>query len=164
MKIGIISDTHDHKPVIEKALAVFVGSKVDFIIHAGDHVAPTSMEPFQKAAIPMYGVKGNNDGEVYGLKMRYASMKSAEFHSSPYDFVFNGFKVALMHEPFALDALLESSKFDLIVYGHTHRKDIRRNGQCILINPGECCSWLTGTGSIMILNTDSSSVEEIVLN
>jgi len=39
MIIGIISDTHDNLPEIEKAVKLFNQKKVGFVLHAGDFVA-----------------------------------------------------------------------------------------------------------------------------
>ena len=43
MLIGVMSDTHDNVPLIEKAVALFNDRKVGFVIHAGDYVAPFAL-------------------------------------------------------------------------------------------------------------------------
>jgi len=39
MKIGVISDTHDNLPLIEKAVKIFNEKGVKLVLHAGDYVA-----------------------------------------------------------------------------------------------------------------------------
>jgi predicted phosphodiesterase len=46
-----------------------------------------------------------------------------------------------------LDAV---SKYDLIAYGHTHEVDVRK-GPPLVVNPGECGGWLTGTATVVIV-------------
>ena len=40
MKIGIISDSHDHVDNIRRAVSVFREASVELVIHAGDIVSP----------------------------------------------------------------------------------------------------------------------------
>ncbi|TFG49858.1 MAG: metallophosphoesterase, partial [Candidatus Brocadiia bacterium] len=44
MKFGIISDTHDNKMNVSKAADIFTDEKVDYILHAGDIVSPSTAE------------------------------------------------------------------------------------------------------------------------
>jgi hypothetical protein len=56
MKVGLISDTHDNLPQIEKAVAFFNDKGVDFVIHAGDFVAPFSVAVLLKLNCDWVGV------------------------------------------------------------------------------------------------------------
>jgi len=44
MKIGIISDSHDHWENIKKAVKIFQDRKTDLVIHLGDYVNPVSVK------------------------------------------------------------------------------------------------------------------------
>ena len=68
MKIGIMSDTHDHLPNIRKAIAVFNDEKVDMVIHCGDFVSLFVIKEFENLNSKIVGVLGNNDGEKTLLK------------------------------------------------------------------------------------------------
>ncbi len=75
MELGIVSDTHDNRAVIEAAADLFEG-RVDAVVHCGDVVAPFSVTPFD-ADYEFYAVRGNNDGEwsarrVWRLRLRLA--------------------------------------------------------------------------------------------
>lgn len=67
MIIGALSDTHDNLPKIEKAVKFFNKKKVDFVLHAGDFVAPFAVDRLNKLSCEWLGVFGNNDGEKKGL-------------------------------------------------------------------------------------------------
>jgi uncharacterized protein len=161
MKIGILSDSHDHLTHIRKAAEIFKAEGVGLILHGGDHVAPFSLEPLKSIGCRVIGVFGNNDGEKILLANRYLAI--GEIHTGPYFFREGSHRIALMHEPFALDELLGSEQFDLIVYGHTHVRDIRK-GKGILINPGECCGWVNGEPSIAVVDLVSREIGEFRLD
>jgi putative phosphoesterase len=67
MLLGVIADTHDNLPKIEKAISVFNRKRVSLVLHAGDYIAPFSLLPFRKLNCDYLGVFGNNDGEREGL-------------------------------------------------------------------------------------------------
>ena len=62
----------------------------------------------------------------------------------------------MAHAPHALGNAPLNGDFDLIVYGHTHIQDIRRDGNTLVINPGH--SWA------VILDLDSMDYETIYLD
>jgi len=63
---------------------------------------------------------------------------------------------ALAHSP-ARWLLLGMEAGDRLVYGHTHRPDIRRVGRTLIINPGEATDWITGSARVGILDLSDMS-------
>jgi putative phosphoesterase len=49
-----------------------------------------------------------------------------------------------------------------VIYGHTHEIEIKKEDS-IIINPGECCGYLTGKKSIAILNLQKMDAHIIYL-
>jgi predicted phosphodiesterase len=47
----------------------------------------------------------------------------------------------------------------VIVYGHTHRLDIHRQGKTLIINPGETGGWVTGKATVATLDPENLDVE-----
>jgi hypothetical protein len=157
VKIGIISDTHDNIPKIKEAVSTFNLKGVDFVIHAGDYVAPFSIAPLEKLKCDYAGVFGNNDGEKAGL-----TKKSGEkIKAQPFLVEFDGKKILILHEPNNLDALTETQIYDIIIYGHTHNPVIEKQGKTLIINPGECCGWLTGKSTIALVDLNDMSAKII---
>lgn len=150
MKIGIISDTHDHMDNIRKALKIFKENNVKVIIHAGDFVSPFTWRVFKDFEGEFYGVFGNNDGDRVLLKKMYGERIQPQIR----EFEIEGKRIALMHEPQMLEALAQSGRFDLIVYGHMHEVDIRRINNTLIINPGEACGWLYGKATVVVLDIE----------
>ncbi|MGB9711281.1 MAG: metallophosphoesterase [Thermodesulfovibrio sp.] len=151
MKIGIISDTHDHMENIRKALKIFKENNVKAIIHAGDFVSPFTWRVFKDFEGEFYGVFGNNDGDKVLLKKMYGERIQPQIR----ELEIEGKKIALMHEPQTIEALAQSGRFNLIVYGHMHEVDIRRVNNTLIINPGEACGWLYGKATVVVLDLDS---------
>ena len=149
MLIGIISDSHDHLENVRRALALFRERGVEIVLHAGDFVSPFVSEPFRELGVRVIGVFGNNDGDKLYLRERFSGV--GELHFGPHELELGGRRILLMHEPRALEALVASGRYDLVVYGHTHRAEIRE-GRPLVINPGELGGWLTGQPSAALVD------------
>ncbi|MCJ7470999.1 YfcE family phosphodiesterase, partial [Candidatus Bathyarchaeota archaeon] len=62
MLIGLISDTHDCLPLVDKAVKRLNDENVDIVLHAGDYVSPFVIPKFKDLRMKLIGVFGNNDG------------------------------------------------------------------------------------------------------
>lgn len=155
MKIGIISDTHDNIPKIKSAVSIFNTKQVEFVIHAGDYVAPFSIAPLDDLKCDYIGVFGNNDGEKVGL----ARKSKDRIKVPPYQITLENRKIIILHEPNDLENLIKGQDYDIVIYGHTHNPIIERHNKTLVINPGECCGWLSGKSTIAILEPDDLSAE-----
>lgn len=157
MLLGIMADSHDNLPKIEKAVQLFNEREVDLVLHAGDFIAPFVARKLQNLNCPLIGVFGNNDGEREGLKNRIESM-GGEVHSPPFSLTRNGKRILLVHDPAKLSQI-DRQDFDLIIYGHTHQRKVEREEGMLLVNPGECGGWLTGASSVALVNLDTLEVD-----
>ncbi len=154
--VGIVSDTHDNRECIVRAVQFFNARRCGLVIHAGDFVAPFTAREWEKLKGKFVGVFGNNDGERQGLTEQYS--KFGEMHEPPHEFIWAGKRFAVMHAPKKLDMFLERKDLDVVIYGHTHKIEIRR-GRPLVINPGECCAWLTGRSTAAILDLSDMHAE-----
>jgi putative phosphoesterase len=163
MLLGVITDTHDNKDKTRKAIAEFNRRDVDLVVHAGDMIAPFTALLFDDLKAPYRFHTGNNDGEILMLKQKVEET-GGEFNRYDFEFEFGNRRFLVQHEPVNLDALAASGMYDCIIYGHTHDADNRtfENGTLVL-NPGECCTWLRGLANIAIIETDTMGVEIIDL-
>ena len=161
MKIGIISDTHDNLPQIKKAVEIFNREKVELVLHAGDFVSPFTFLEFKNINCPLKGVFGNNDGDKLYLQEKFKVI--GELYPAPYIVKINNKNVIMLHKEKLIDALAESQKYDVIIYGHTHRTDLRKIGKTLIINPGECGGWLTRKSTIGLLDLKTLEAKIIKL-
>ncbi len=160
MRIGIVSDTHDHLGHLRRALALLTEKGAELVLHAGDFVSPFVAEPFREAGLRVIGVFGNNDGDKLFLRERFSQV--GELHFGPHEMELSGRKIVLMHEPRALEALATSGRYDLVVYGHTHRPEVRTGLPCV-VNPGELGGWLTGRATCALVDLETLQVEILEL-
>jgi putative phosphoesterase len=152
MRIGIISDTHDHRRNIMRAVEIFRGHGVEWVFHAGDIVAPFATKPFAELPNTKFiAVFGNNDGEKLLLR-RAVERFGGEIHEYCYKGELAGRKVYMTHTNHNVEEVAASQMYDLLVYGHTHQQDIRRVGKTLIINPGEATDWVTGSARVVILD------------
>lgn len=163
MKIGLISDTHDNIQNILKAVREFNDNHVDVVIHAGDFVSPIAVESL--AGVKLVGVLGNNDTDIPGLTSTFNTIHG-ELKGEIFESVYDGMKFAVYHGTnLAIkDQLIKSGKYDVFIYGHTHRKDNRYIGTTRVINPGTAKGWFFGLfATIAVFDTSSRNLEFINL-
>jgi putative phosphoesterase len=157
MKIGVIADTHDNIPKIKKALALFKKRECGIIIHAGDVIAPFAAKALKAAKIPIYAVYGNNDGEKKGLK------DLLDIVDGPRVIKVGERKIVVAHsEAQVTDAHREGA--DLVIVGHTHIAQVRRDEKPLFLNPGEAGGWLYGKTSVAVVDTGRMAIEEVSLD
>ena len=156
--VGILADSHDNRVMTKRAVDFFNAQGVLLTLHAGDYIAPFNYLEFQGLTSDFIGVFGNNDGEKQGLLAAFEQI--GPIFSPPHFFVFGKKRFALMHESDELEALEASGGFDVIIYGHTHRPEIRK-GDVLVINPGEIGGWLEGRSTVALLNL-ATMVAEII--
>jgi putative phosphoesterase len=155
MLIGLMSDTHDNLPQVDKAVRRLNDANVDLVLHAGDYVAPFTIPRFKKLKSKLIGVFGNNDGDHELLKIRFHENKQLEIHGNFADVRADSLRIALLHgtDMELLEALIDRESFDVVVHGHTHVAEAHRKGRTLVVNPGEVCGYLTGTSTISLLDT-----------
>ncbi len=121
--VGLISDTHGLlRPDVFTALA-----GVDLILHAGDVGGDDILDELSAIA-PVHAVFGNTDpvghprlGERIDRDLGGVSIHVSHGHEvgSP-----------------TPEKLLAAYEADVIIYGHTHKGLISRQGERLVINPG----------------------------
>ncbi len=161
MKIGIISDSHDHIDNIARSIEMFRKSGVAYVLHLGDYVNPNSVRAFQ--GIQLKGIFGNNDGDKFRLMNAFKDI-SGEMKGEFYAFEEEGLKFACYHgtESPITEALIECGTYDVVLYGHTHAREDRRKGKTLVLNPGTSHGF-GNRASIMIFDTQTGKAECVSL-
>lgn len=159
--IGIMADSHDNLFMIRKAILLFKKEECNLIIHAGDFVAPFSAKEMASLDCPVKAVFGNCDGEKKGLEKALKGL--GEVKKAPLIFTHQGLRFLVTHLNYPFESLLAQGKYDVLVFGHTHRPEIRREQNSLLINPGESGGWLTGKSTVALLERKTLSAEIRIL-
>ena len=164
MKIGIISDTHDHHRNVLAAVRIFQEQGVEYVLHAGDMVAPFTAKAFaQLDGARLIAVFGNNEGEKLLLSSTIRGF-GGEIHEYSYKGELAGKRIFMTHTHHDVEEVARSGMYDLVIYGHTHKAETHRVGETLVINPGEATDWLTGRGQVVVLDTETMETETFTLN
>lgn len=118
-RIGVLADTHGklRDEVVE------ILQECEVILHAGDINTPQVVEKLREIA-PLHIVRGNADKEwAQGIP----ETLSEEIC---------GLRVFMVHNKKQIPK--DVGNYDLIVFGHSHKYEERREGSCLYLNPGSC--------------------------
>jgi putative phosphoesterase len=159
--IGILSDSHDNLTLVRAAVRLFNDAGCDLVIHAGDFVAPFTAEELRNLRAPVKAVYGNCDGEKTGLARVFRGL--GEIANGPLAFAHAGVRFVVCHLDSSAETQAASGRFDVVVFGHTHRPLVESRDGVLLINPGETGGWLRGKGTVALLDPATRSADIITL-
>ena len=159
--IGILSDSHDNVTAVKEAVRLFNSIPCELIIHAGDFVAPFAARELGALNCPVKAVFGNCDGEREGLKKAFQNI--GEIKEAPLVFEQTGKKFLVTHMDNSLDSYLVSEALDFLIFGHTHKPEIKIKGNTLLINPGEAGGWVSGKCTAALLDPKQQEAEIMYL-
>ena len=157
MRIGVISDTHNHLPNVARIVDLLNAARVERVVHTGDITQAKTLAALAALDAPLYGVYGNNDVERELLGAACAQHGHV-FVDPPLHIEWAGRRIAVVHDPRELDAL-DLSAIDVALYGHDHRHALERRGGALCFNPGECAGHLAGGNQIGVLDLATLEAE-----
>jgi len=159
MLIGIIADTHDNMITLKRAVDYFNARGLQHVIHAGDFTSPFTFRVLKDLRSGFTGIFGNNDGDRLLLQKR----SDGKIYNQPHLLELDNRKIIVMHEHQIVDALAESGRYDLVIYGHTHVPEIRKIKNTLIINPGEASGWLYGNTTVAVADLSAMTAEIITV-
>jgi hypothetical protein len=135
MKIGIVSDTHDHLDNLAVALDTFRAEGVRQLLHCGDLCSPDVVQAM--ASFDVRIARGNMDRHpdlTRVVKATFLGDRLARLHR----FSLDGHAAAMLHgdQEGRLRDLIYSGDYAYIFHGHTHRRRDEMLGRTRVINPG----------------------------
>ena len=114
MKILLVSDTHGNNDALDYLVKKY--PNMDLYLHAGDS------ESDEYSIFPFRSVKGNCDyfGDfLYQLII-----------PTPYG------NILMRHKPEVDEQTLRDNQIKIFIFGHTHRREFKKEGELYIINPG----------------------------
>jgi putative phosphoesterase len=132
--IGIISDTHDNVPNILKAVEIFKKNKVEFVIHCGDVISPSSVKHF--AGIKMKFIFGNCDGDRAHIEEKCKDI-GGEHYGTVMELKHKGKTIGVVHgENILINDKMLNKGYDYFIHGHTHVPEDKKAGKTRVLCPG----------------------------
>ncbi|RJP23563.1 MAG: metallophosphoesterase [Candidatus Abyssobacteria bacterium SURF_5] len=142
MRIGVLSDTHNH--LSPKIFDVFAG--VDQIMHAGDIVSMDIIIELSAIA-PVIAVCGNMDSPE--IAARYPQDQRVVLAGVDIFMTHNG--GMLLRSPKLFEARCGPKRPDVFIWGHTHRVENRWIDTMLSLNPGSARAMLGLSASVALL-------------
>jgi len=135
LKIGLISDTHDHVEGIRKAIRIFQVQGVDRILHLGDLCRPDTAWEFTEISTAY--ILGNNETDQAALR-RALNAAGVEYLGEQAEIQIDGKLLCLYHgtRNSTVDRLIQSQKYDYLLKGHSHAIEDVAIGRTRVLNPG----------------------------
>ncbi len=174
MKICILSDSHDHIPLLEAAVADAKALGAEAVLHCGDVVAPSTLGRIEPFGLPVHVIHGNNTGDLYALtRLSHKPGGVIRYHGMDAGIELGSRRIFLVHYPHYAHAMAATGDWDLVCCGHSHKVEIQplpnvRGGQTWLVNPGTVggvgkpkATWVLGDLDTMefVVHEVSKSIE-----
>jgi len=122
MIIGVVSDTHGLlRPEVVPALA-----HVEHILHLGDVGDFAILKALERIA-PVTAIRGNVDRDRKCAKLPETEVV-----------LFEGHYLYMLHDVQTIHLDPAAAKFSVVMFGHSHKPDIRRHKGVLYFNPGSC--------------------------
>jgi uncharacterized protein len=157
MRIGVVSDTHNHLPNVARVVEILNAAGVERVVHTGDITQPKTLEVLARLAAPLHAILGNNDaGEREGLEAAGAHL-GIELAGPALEVVWADRRIVVVHDPRDLETCRVLPH--VVLHGHTHRRTIERTGGRLVFNPGECAGHLPGHNAVGLVDLATLEVE-----
>jgi putative phosphoesterase len=141
MKVCILSDSHDHIPLLDHAVAQAKGEGAEAVLHCGDVVAPSTLHCLLKHGLPIHVIHGNNTGDLYTLGMLAGKDNAITYHGMDAGVTLAERRIFLVHYPHYARAMAATGDWDVVCCGHTHKVKFEaiptiQGGTAHVVNPG----------------------------
>jgi uncharacterized protein len=160
MRIGVLSDTHDHVDALKVALDLLRDRGVEHYVHCGDVGGRRVFDLL--AGLPISIVWGNNDFDVASLEA-YGKRLGLSLGQRTLDITMGGKRFWVMHGDDYSEKrrAIESQNFDYLLQGHTHIYGDEKTGRTRVLNPGAL--YRARPKTVALLDTQADRVERIVV-
>lgn len=165
MKVCILSDSHDHIPLLDAAVAEAKAAGAKAVLHCGDVVAPSTLRCLIKHELPVHVIHGNNSGDLYALASLAAKPEShIHYHGMDAAVELAGKRIFLVHYPHYAKAMAATGDWDLVCCGHSHELAIEeipnaKGGTTLLINPGTIGGVGRAPATYVLLDLETMAIE-----
>ena len=165
VKIGIVSDSHDHGALLAAAVKRARDWGAQAILHCGDIIGPNSLRPALAVGLPLHVVHGNNLGDMLSMqRMAHESKGALVYYGGDASFGLGGRRLFMTHYPHLARGMASSGDFDAVFCGHSHVAQIESVAGALrstpLVNPGTVAG--IGAEATMVLGDLETLSFEII--
>ena len=164
MRIGILSDVHDHLANLAAAIEHLNASAPEALICCGDLCSPFVVDELKKFRGAVHIVFGNNDADLFRITRKCDARVQA--HGEFAELQLGGASIAVQHFDNIARPIAKSGEYDLVCFGHNHRISIAREGRTLAVNPGPImgvafgsAGWERVAPTFLVYDTAEKAVE-----
>lgn len=158
MRLGILSDTHDHLTNTDAALQIFKAEGITQLLHCGD--ITTAGVVYRFAGWNVTFVWGNSDKHHAEVEAAAQGVGLAPPRYTQF-LTLDGIMLAMTHGHRGLQSLITTQRHRYVLHGHTHRRRDEQIGVTRVINPGSLGGRRPEGRSIAILDTTTDDLRFI---
>jgi putative phosphoesterase len=131
MRLGVVSDTHKHIVNLDKAVKFLKEMHVDRIIHLGDdYDDPDEIGERDMIRVPGVFSDAYQDEGIQNRRIEniggWRFLLTHTLSSHPND----------LPEDLSPGGLISAGRVHVVLYGHTHIPEVKREEEVIFLNPG----------------------------
>ena len=164
MQIGIISDTHDNWPTLDRVCRFMDDRGIGTLIHCGDVCAPLTLgHLLDQYEGQVHLAFGNVDGDPFLMAARFGDRPNLHLHGAERaELELGDRRVAVQHYPALARGLALTGEYDAVFFGHDHdqRAEVLTAGErrVLLANPGTLAA-MGKPQTFLLYETGDNSVE-----
>ena len=167
MRIGVVSDTHNHLPNVSRIVEILNDAGVDRVIHTGDITQEKTLVALARLEAPLHAVYGNNDLPERDTLESAAQRLGIQLCDPPLELDWEGRRLWVVHDPRDFESSLPAAQRQgaapaLILHGHDHRYRLEERGCTVVFNPGECAGHMRGQNAIGLVDLVSLECETLL--
>ena len=161
MKYMVISDIHGGINELNDVLEIYKNEGCSKLLILGDLFDYGFGEDFSRQDIinrlnpvkdNIIAVIGNCDNNLNGILFNMEYFKNIELNNK---------KIFLSHGDIYTETQLLDMNKDIIYSGHTHRKNLTREGDTLLVNPGSLSKARDGENSFAIVDENEITLRNL---
>ncbi len=167
MRIGVVSDTHNHLPNVSRIVEILNEARVDRVVHTGDITQAKTLEVLARLDAPLHAVYGNNDlPERESLKSA-AEQLGIHLCDPPLELDWADRRLWVVHDPRDFEYTLPKARSRglapaLILHGHDHRYRLEKHRRTLIFNPGECAGHMRGRNAVGVVDLVTLECETLL--
>lgn len=162
MKIGILSDTHNHLRESRQALDLLMGQGARHLVHCGD--TGDEVVDLLAAVCLEHGIRAHvaigNCDRNHGDQAAFAPQPAGIERGVSPEFILADKRCIVLHGDNAtrLEMVSTSGEFDYVFTGHTHAPADQRTGKTRVLNPGSPVRPRSGPPTVVLLDLATGEV------
>ena len=161
MKILVISDIHDNFDNLVSIFKQTSDLNIWFIICLWDLWNNGIAKIISYQWIPVHFIWWNNDWEVVNITKSFLESGHTVAPTVFDDIKISGKDIFMVHYPNIAKSMAKSWDYDVIFYGHDHKKHQEYIWDCLILNPWEVSAHKTWIASYAIHDTNTNTAEII---